>query len=170
MTFDLDLGNPGLSSYYEDFMARLYQDLGEKVSVWAVSHFGHDFPKDPVLAREIPSLSDNRDLFTLKGQTQHKVDFIKEYVPKDTKVTLVGHSIGCRMILDALHALDEEGHAGVRMVKRAYMLFPTIERMYASPNGPIHWHLVRKILQDEFWYPIFPVGRFAPAKGIFDGI
>lgn len=137
-------GNPGLCSYYEDFMSKIYSNLEGKVSVWAISHFGHDYPKEASLASAMPSLSENEAPFTLKGQIQHKVDFIKEYVPTEAQLTLVGHSIGCRMILEALYRLEvEEKSETARRIKcrRAYMLFPTIERMYESPNGPIHWHL-----------------------------
>lgn len=59
-----------------------------------------------------------------------QVAFIKQYVPKDAKLHLVGHSIGSWCILQLLK--DQEI---AKQVVRCYLLFPTIERMAETPNG-----------------------------------
>lgn len=41
---------------------------------------------------------------TLQGQIQHKLAFIRQFVPPDVRIILIGHSIGCYMIL---HMLEE---------------------------------------------------------------
>lgn len=70
------------------------------------------------------------ELFDLEGQIEHKVDFIHRYVPSDVKITLVGHSVGCYIILKMLKnkRISHEVHM-------SYLLFPAIERIGSSPNG-----------------------------------
>ncbi|TRY73626.1 hypothetical protein TCAL_03324 [Tigriopus californicus] len=130
-------GNPGLSSYYEDFMRTLYHGLDESVPVWAVGHFGHDLPPatpSPSAASELPNLSGHEAWYNLEGQIQHKIRFIEEFIPANCHLTLVGHSIGCKMILEAMDRLATD-----RPHLRSYFLFPTIERMYQSPDGLRTW-------------------------------
>lgn len=71
------------------------------------------------------------DLCTLQGQIRHKVAFITENIPSHVKLFLIGHSIGCYIILKILDQLEHS-------VGRCFMLFPTIERMASSPNGRIY--------------------------------
>jgi len=35
-------GNPGVSSFYEDFIESLFHRMGKKGPVWVVGHAGHD--------------------------------------------------------------------------------------------------------------------------------
>ena len=69
------------------------------------------------------------DTTTLTGQIDHKLSFLRDHVPEGVKVVLVGHSIGCYMILSLLRALPRA------RVPLALMLMPTIERMAESPQG-----------------------------------
>ncbi len=44
-------GNPGLASYYEEYMLQVRRDLSqlteaEPPHIWAVSHVGHDLPEE----------------------------------------------------------------------------------------------------------------------------
>lgn len=59
-----------------------------------------------------------------------QIAFIEQYIPKDAKLHLVGHSIGCWMILQLLKNEDF-----AKRVVKCYLLFPTIERMAETPNG-----------------------------------
>lgn len=52
-------------------------------------------------------------------------------IPKDTRLVLIGHSIGCYMILNLLSHIPKD------QVLRCFMLFPTIEKMQQSPNGRV---------------------------------
>ncbi|XP_065341255.1 lipid droplet-associated hydrolase [Cloeon dipterum] len=115
-------GNPGLTSYYEEFIDLLHEET--KIPVWAVSHAGHEFED------KIPCPKENPDLYNLEGQVEHKVEFIKRYVPNDVKIHLIGHSVGSYIILKMLKNKLIEHH-----VYMNYMLFPAIERIGASPNG-----------------------------------
>lgn len=67
----------------------------------------------------------------MEGQITHKVDFIKDNIPADVKLILIGHSIGCYMILNLLPRIPQFH------IMRCFMLFPTIERMAETPHGRI---------------------------------
>lgn len=101
-----------------------------------------------------------RVLFLLKGQMQelslsdqihHKLKFIESNIPTSTLLILVGHSIGCHMILQMLKSLDE------KRVLKCFFLFPTIEWMSSSPQGKIVTPLLRYLrwILPVFTYPIY---------------
>ncbi|KAM4771729.1 lipid droplet-associated hydrolase [Rhinophrynus dorsalis] len=121
-------GNPGVVGFYRTFMESLYCDLDQKYPVWAVSHAGHCAPP-----RGMDMTHDNRieDIFGLNGQIEHKLAFLQKTVPPDMKLVLIGHSIGCYIILEMMkRAVDLK-------VVQSILLFPTIERMSMSPQGKI---------------------------------
>lgn len=114
--------------FYESFMRTLHGMLGRPV--WAVSHGGHCTPPDAMDLVEGRSDSSNRsgldpvltvmcacgpdgaaaarrDVFGLDGQIQHKLAFIRDRVPRGTRLVLVGHSIGCYMILEMMRRSPE---------------------------------------------------------------
>lgn len=67
--------------------------------------------------------------YTLQGQISNKVTCIKDTISASTKLFLIGHSIGCYMILHMLKQLDSN------RVLKCFQLFPTVERMALSPKG-----------------------------------
>uniref|UniRef100_A0A672I051 Lipid droplet-associated hydrolase n=1 Tax=Salarias fasciatus TaxID=181472 RepID=A0A672I051_SALFA len=71
------------------------------------------------------------DVFGLNGQIEHKLAFIRKHVPIETSLVLVGHSIGCYIILEIMKRNPE------LKVLKAVMLFPTIERMAQTPQGKV---------------------------------
>ncbi|EFA08623.1 lipid droplet-associated hydrolase [Tribolium castaneum] len=134
-------GNPGLTGFYKMFMHTLNEKTG--FPVWIVGHAGHELPKKNSLFSVQP-LQGNEGLFGLRGQVEHKLDFIKKYVPEDARLHLVGHSIGSYMILELLK--EELVRNKVVDVK---LLFPTFEYMAETANGkflnfikPIIWLVV----------------------------
>lgn len=127
-------GNPGIAEFYDEFMKVLYQNSNYSIPVWTISHAGHvSIPSNNNLAVEKASYS----VCSLEGQIRHKLTFIRDYLPKDVKLILIGHSIGCYMILKLLD--DLESH----QVLRCFMLFPTIERMADSPKGQVATPLLK---------------------------
>lgn len=130
-------GNPGLAGYYTTFLTRLQSRLG--VPVWAVSLAGHVLP--PTSKHSLPPLRQNPELYNLKGQIEHKIAFIEKYIPQDVKIILIGHSIGAKMILEVLKNSDTRSR-----VMRAYLLFPTIERMAESANGKLMTGVIKHIV------------------------
>lgn len=131
-------GNPGLAGYYNAFLTKLHNRLG--VPVWAVSLAGHVLPP-PTSPHALTPLSQNPELYNLDGQIEHKLAFIEKYVPENMKIILIGHSIGAKMILEILKNSDVRSR-----VLKAYLLFPTIERMAESPNGKLMTRVVKHIV------------------------
>lgn len=122
-------GNPGVIGYYTSFMKTIYMTLKGTHAVWAVSHAGH-------CCTTYSTSQFGKDVYDLKDQVRHKIDFIRDFVPKGAKVTLVGHSIGCQITLNVLQAFEDSTDISI---KKSYLLFPTIERMKDSPNGTRLW-------------------------------
>ncbi|XP_012153688.1 lipid droplet associated hydrolase sturkopf [Megachile rotundata] len=132
-------GNPGIPEFYEGFIRNLKLRLPTEVPVWVVGHAGHVHPPDN-LSVTMPSTSAWHTHYGLMAQIEHKKEFIKKYVPKDAKLHLVGHSIGCWIILNMLK--DE---LIAEQVVKCYMLFPTIEHMAKTRNGQYYTSFMMKI-------------------------
>ena len=98
----------------------------------------------------------SEDLTSLDGQIQHKKYFIDEYVPTDTALVLVGHSIGCYMILRLLDLLPPG------RVSKSMLLFPAVERLSLTPKGKFI-HPVVAYLRWLAPVVVFPL-RFVPAR------
>lgn len=49
-----------------------------------------------------PSSAAESDAFGLNGQIEHKLAFVRKHVPRETSLVLVGHSIGCYIILEMM--------------------------------------------------------------------
>ncbi|XP_034941822.1 lipid droplet-associated hydrolase [Chelonus insularis] len=131
-------GNPGVPSFYMAFIKALKSRLPPETPVWVVGHAGHVQPSDNLSF--LPNTSSNKELYNLDGQVNHKVAFIKQYVPKDARIHLIGHSIGSWMILQLL----KDPEFASRVVK-CYLLFPTVERMAETPNGKFLTNVVLRI-------------------------
>lgn len=78
----------------------------------------------------MPPLESNNDLYNLRGQIKHKIEFISTFVPRGVKIHLVSHSIGAQISLELL-----KDSLMSYKIHQCYMLFPTIERMVDSSNG-----------------------------------
>uniref|UniRef100_A0A3B4YHD2 Lipid droplet-associated hydrolase n=1 Tax=Seriola lalandi dorsalis TaxID=1841481 RepID=A0A3B4YHD2_SERLL len=118
-------GNPGVVGFYKTFMQTLHSMFGYHHPVWAVSHAGHCVPPDSM------DMVQEADVFGLNGQIEHKLAFLRKHVPKETNLILVGHSIGCYIILEMIKRDPE------LKILKAVMLFPTIERMAQTPQGKV---------------------------------
>lgn len=63
-------GNPGLASYYEDFMLSLKARLPDEYSIWTLGHGGHDIPEN---VENFPCFSVHyAELFNLESTIQQK--------------------------------------------------------------------------------------------------
>lgn len=86
-------------------------------------------------------LDDNRELFNLQGQVAHKLDLISNYIDKNSKIHLVGHSIGAWLILELLN-----NHESIyKKVSSINLLFPTIQKMAESKNGIFFNNVLRRV-------------------------
>ena len=80
----------------------------------------------------------------VEAQINDKVKFIEKHVydqgDQEFDVVFIGHSIGCYVILQLLDRLDPKLK---KRVKKAILLFPTVERMSQTPNGKVFTLLTR---------------------------
>jgi len=118
-------GNPGCIKFYERFATAVGEGTG--VVVKGASHTGH--AKIPSSDHRHPGLED----CGLEAQIRHKVEFLRqEVLDAFERVVLIGHSIGCYMILHLMDLLTEEERS---KIAKSILLFPTIEKMRETPNG-----------------------------------
>ncbi|XP_044513482.1 lipid droplet-associated hydrolase-like isoform X2 [Gracilinanus agilis] len=97
------------------------------------------------------------DVLGLKGQVEHKLTFLRQYVPSPLKLVLVGHSIGTYILLEMMKRAPE------LPVLRAFLLFPTIERMAKSPNGKVATPLLCW-LRYALYVPLYIVLNLLPVR------
>ncbi|KAF3441594.1 hypothetical protein FNV43_RR15509 [Rhamnella rubrinervis] len=91
-------GNPGVVSFYKDFVESLYELLGGTVSVTAIGHISHTKKN-----------WEHGRLFSLLEQTNHKMDFINQELQNDeVPIVLVGHSIGSYISIDLFRRIPEK--------------------------------------------------------------
>jgi len=84
-----------------------------------------------------------QDYLSLDGQIQHKLAYIHDFIPSSKRLILIGHSIGCYMILKMLSAETDNSLSNCRDVAKCYLLFPTVEHMALSPNGQFYTPLLK---------------------------
>nr|XP_026690937.1 lipid droplet-associated hydrolase [Ciona intestinalis] len=127
-------GNPGCVRFYEDFADSLHQKTN--IPVWGISHTGHSkLPSvgPPENLEKQKFQQPDREEAALQKQIEIKVDFLqKEVFPVAEKVVLVGHSIGCYIIIQIMEKIQEKYP---EKVKKGVLLFPTIEKMQWTPQG-----------------------------------
>lgn len=70
------------------------------------------------------------DLYDMAGQVSHKRAFIKQYVPANRKLFLIGHSLGAKVVSELLKDSQIADHT-----RKCYLLMPTLERIGDTPNG-----------------------------------
>lgn len=91
-------GNPGVISFYVDFLESLYDLLDGTASMTAISH----------IAQTEKNWEHGR-LFSLQEQTDHKMNFIEhELQDVEVPIVLVGHSIGSYISLDIFKRFQEK--------------------------------------------------------------
>ncbi|XP_058821464.1 lipid droplet-associated hydrolase isoform X2 [Topomyia yanbarensis] len=115
--------------------------------VWVIGHAGHDEAAESPYKKAVPSIRNNENLYNLNGQLQHKIEFIRKYVPQDVKIHLIGHSIGCYLALELIKIPDIS-----KRIQYCYFLFPTIERMAEARNGFILTRIVKPIYFIIEWF------------------
>jgi xanthine dehydrogenase/oxidase len=158
-------GSPGMGHFYVPFASKLF-DLGlGRYDVSVVSHAGHSPGHYKGLANhEAPeenmrgglSLQQQRDWYSLEDQITHKLAFIEKEGEGRDSIVLIGHSIGCWMILHMLQRMD------TKRIAKIFLLFPTIEKMSASPNGQSMLQYLWSWLRKPFTGLVWLSSRFIP--------
>lgn len=64
-------GNPGVTKFYTAFLQTVYEKVG--FPVWIIGHAGHEHPHNKNNIYDVPPLKENEQLYSLQGQTDHKV-------------------------------------------------------------------------------------------------
>lgn len=130
-------GNPGHPLFYTAFMERLHKQAvaaatGREVCVMAISHLGHS-PAAP--ARPCSYLE----------QSRHAADVVATLQRSNPRsvFVLVGHSIGCRLLLDMFAGNGAAAGWDESRVSRAVLLFPTVSFIGYSPNGFSNYPVMR---------------------------
>jgi len=141
-------GNPGLGGFYIPFAHELYNYFNEEICILVISQAGHSPPVDYC--------------FSLQEQIEHKLAAIEQLLPNNPnhRLILIGHSIGAYMVLKMLERLENR-------LDRAFLLFPTIERMRESSAGqrfvrfyPIYIYLLPFLcLLVQFLFPFESIKR-----------
>ncbi|KAG7576862.1 Lipid droplet-associated hydrolase [Arabidopsis thaliana x Arabidopsis arenosa] len=91
-------GNPGVVSFYKEFLESLYEFLDGNASVIAIGQISHT-SKDWESGR----------LFSFQEQIDHKIDFIRQELESvKVPIILVGHSIGSYISLEILRKYSEK--------------------------------------------------------------
>lgn len=66
------------------------------------------------------------DVFGLSGQIEHKLAILRKHVPRETSLVLVGHSIGCYIILELMKRdpeLKVSHHLTVSLFRETHSMF-----------------------------------------------
>ncbi|KAI7979278.1 Lipid droplet-associated hydrolase [Camellia lanceoleosa] len=91
-------GNPGVISFYTDFLENLYELLGGTASITAVGHIS-----------QTEKNWEHGRLFSLEEQIDHKIDFIRhELQNSEVPIILVGHSIGSYISIEMFRRSPEK--------------------------------------------------------------
>ncbi|KAK9289938.1 hypothetical protein L1049_008100 [Liquidambar formosana] len=91
-------GNPGVVTFYKDFLESLYDLFGGSASVTAIGHISHTKKN-----------WEHGRLFSLQEQIEHKIDFIKyELQSIKIPIILVGHSIGSYISIETFRRSTEK--------------------------------------------------------------
>eukprot|EP00040_Diaphanoeca_grandis_P024601 m.135470 g.135470 ORF g.135470 m.135470 type:complete len:386 (+) comp29797_c0_seq1:15-1172(+) len=126
-------GNPGNNAFYMLYLSHLERASNGEICGVALSHLGHSQRSEP----------DSSQHFGYAEQVAQKAKFLQYLREKypNHEFTLVGHSIGARMILDLYHTYPDcfDWHA----VHKYLLLFPAPRFIGASPNAKRMYPLLR---------------------------
>lgn len=159
------LGNPGNDGFYTDFGRRLIRNLiarEERLGTrrvqfvfYTLSHLNHVLLPTSLRCSESHKVNER---FSLADQVQHKLDFVKEYLPRGNRVYMFGHGDGAYMLLSILPYIKDDFN-----LRKAVCLFPTIERMTESNHGIRLRKVVSTLRQNDwlartlsFWVDLMP--------------
>lgn len=126
-------GSPGSSHFYQPFAQRMHERFQYQANVAVVSHAGHSpgwYRNDGDFELQDDSSDEKeRRWFSLEDQVQHKLAYLDESVSPCSQLIVIGHSIGCYVVLQMLKQIHPD------RVKKVFLLFPTMERIAESRNG-----------------------------------
>lgn len=117
-------GNPGLVEFYTPFLESVYQDdASNKLAILAQAHVGHT----PLPPRDGGQGPTGYGLTIQIESAIQAFDAVRAAFPS-ARVVATGHSVGAYIVTQLLKARKDE-------VSAAFLLFPTISHIAATPNG-----------------------------------
>ncbi|PWY97794.1 hypothetical protein BCV70DRAFT_45568 [Testicularia cyperi] len=148
-------GNPGLSSYYINFLHSIYSSKSlssSSIEIVSISQRGHaPLPAvgdSPVWGDNLTNQKQAAKGYgtRLQDQVRHKVavvDAIRRMYPdrEKTKLVVVGHSIGAWMAIETLKKRPEQ-------VDGVHLLFPTLAWIGRTPNARRLRLLLNPVVRD----------------------
>jgi xanthine dehydrogenase/oxidase len=153
-------GNPGLVHFYRPFVDFLFEKLNKgafdcNVNVYVISNVGRDTACEPQASVQISenvriSVQEQSDwngdkLSLLDELVLQKLAFIDTKLDPESTLVLIGHSVGCYILLKMLPHIDKQ------RLGKAIFLFPTMHRIAATPNA--QWQ--RPFYTKYRWVPVF---------------
>lgn len=140
-------GNPGLIPYYQPFLSRLYALLSSSSTIES-SRFhicghsleGFEFAQDGKKSKRPRNpLGLEQQIAAQEQLFYHHVRSHRNRTGNSPKVILMGHSVGCYMLLELIQQHPnkiEEGEEDFDLIG-GILLFPTITHIAQSPLGMV---------------------------------
>jgi len=126
-------GNPGLISYYDEFLSAIHAVSPDTYEVIGIGHEGHSAAHSLSYLEALnrPATFGTQPIPGLQQQIQTKVEYIDELrlqYGRNVKLGIMGHSVGAYICQEIMKQRPEA-------VDYMYGLFPTIAHIAKSPNG-----------------------------------
>lgn len=140
-------GNPGLIQYYRPFLSRLHALLSSSSKseasgfhICGHSHNGFESTQDAE-ETEIPKspLGLEQQIKAQERRLYDHINLYRERTRSNPKVILMGHSVGCYMLLEIIkqhREIVEDGEKDFDLIG-GILLFPTIMHIAKSPLGMV---------------------------------
>ena len=139
-------GNPGLVQYYEPFLSRLHGLLSTSSTtessgfhICGHSHKGFETTLDGKISKSPYPLDLEQQIEAQEKRLYHHVRSHRNRTGSSPKVILMGHSVGCYMLLELIRrhrTMIEEGEEDFDLIG-GILLFPTITHIAQSPLGMV---------------------------------
>lgn len=129
-------GSPGVTDFYLEFLEAMWNNYERKIPVWTIAYGGlYDLPGE---RSELPDFfSEKEQRYDLDGQVQHKIEFVRKFVPAHVRIHMISHSIGSWISLQMLRNPQLKAK-----VINCYFLFPALDELAASPRGKAFRYLM----------------------------
>ena len=147
-------GNPGISHLYIPFARKIFKLGKNMLDVSVVSNAGQSPGCYKV---SVGSSSTASDWFCLQDQVGHKLSYLEQEAAERKSLILIGHSIGCLVVLKMMEKLDPA------RVKKVILLFPVIERVALSPKAQSRMSCLWSFLQGPFLFIAWVIFRLTPS-------
>ena len=141
-------GNPGLIRYYQPFLSKLHTLLSNSSTTQSArfhicghSHRGFEYARHGKKST-IPNypLGLEEQIEAQEHLLYNHIRSHRERTDNIPKVILMGHSVGCYMLLELIrrhrHKIEDEGEEDFDLIG-GILLFPTIMHLAQSPLGVV---------------------------------